>query len=103
MRISDGRIDRLYPALTAKERALLVLRAWKQDEEEDRRIRLTMPSAQINEFNLYIDLLNGARELTPYVHAIGIMIDQMDLRYGWLLTLDLWAIHAFSLADYIWS
>ena len=103
MRISDGRIDRLYPALTAKERALLVLRAWKQDEEEDRRIRLTMPSAQINEFNLYIDLLNGACELTPYIHAIGIMIDEMDLRYGWLITLDLWAIHAFKLADYIWS
>lgn len=103
MSTAGGRLDKLYPALTAKERALLVLRAWKRDEEEDRRIRLTMPSAQINEFNLYIDLLNGACELTPYVHAIGITIDQMGLRYGWLLTLDLWAIHAFKLADYIWS
>ncbi len=102
MRITDGRIDKLYPALTAKERALMVLRAWKQDEEEDRRIRLTMPSGQSIEFNRYIDLLLGACELTPYVHALGLMIDQMDMRYGWLLTLDLWAIHAFKLADYIW-
>ncbi len=103
MRLTDGRLDKLYPALSAKERALIVLRAWKQDEEEDRRIRLTMPPGQINEFNGYIDLLNGGCELTPYVHAIGIMIDQMDVRYGWLLTLDLWAIHAMTLAEYIWS
>ena len=103
MRISDGRIDRLYPALTAKERALLVLRAWKQDEKEDRGVRLTMPDSQISEFNRLIDLMNGCYLLTPYIGALGLVIGQLSLRFGWLLTLDLWAMHAFTLADYIWS
>ena len=99
----DGRLNKLYPGLTAKERAVLVLKGWKQDTEEDPLVRRTMPAEQGAEFNLYIDLLNGACELSPYVHAIGIMIDQMDLRYGWLLTLDLWAMHALTMAEYMWS
>ncbi len=103
MRITDGRIDKLYPVLTAKERALLVLRAWKQDEEEDRRVRLTMPDSQISEFNRLLDLMNGCYLFTPYIGALGLVIGQLSLRYGWLLMLDLWAIHAFTLADYIWS
>ncbi len=101
MRLTVGRLDKLYPALTAKERALLVLRAWKQDEEEDRQVRLTMPDGQAREFNRYIDLMNGAYRLTPYIHVIGLHIDQLNLRYGWLLALDLWAIHALSLGEFI--
>jgi hypothetical protein len=62
-----------------------------------------MPESQIAEFNRLIDLMNGAYGLTPYIHALGIVIGQLSLRYGWLITLDLWAMHAFSLADYIWS
>ena len=103
MRLTEGRLDKLYPALSAKERALLVLRSWKKDEDEDRRVRLTMPDGQIAEFNRFIDLMNGAYLLTPYIHALRLHIDQMGLRYGWLLALDLWAMHAFSLAEYIWS
>ena len=103
MRLTVGRLDKLYPALTAKERALLVLRAWKQDEEEDRRVRLTIPDGQVNEFNRFIDLMNGAYGLTPYIHALRLHIDQMNLRYGWLIALDLWAIHALSLGEFIWS
>jgi len=101
VRLTVGRLDKLYPALTAKERALLVLRAWKQDEEEDRQVRLTMPDGQAREFNRYIDLMNGAYMLTPYIHVIGLHIDLLNLRYGWLLALDLWAIHALSLGEFI--
>jgi hypothetical protein len=42
----NQRLDRLYPALTAKERALLVLRAWKADQEEDVAVRRTMPACR---------------------------------------------------------
>jgi len=101
VRLTDGRLDKLYPALTAKERALMVLRAWKQDEEEDRRVRLTMPEGQIREFNRSIDLMNGAYALTSYIHVIGLHIDQLRLRYGWLLALELWAINALSLGEFI--
>ena len=103
MRLTDGRLDKLYPALTAKERALMVLRSWKQDEDEDRRVRLTMPEGQVSEFNRFIDLMNGAYLLTPYIRALRLHIDQLGLRYGWLITLELWAIHALSLGEFIWS
>src|SRR3990170_2040491 len=28
---------------------------------------------------------------------------QLGLRYGWLITLDLWALNTFSLGEFIWS
>ena len=56
----NQRLDRLYPALTAKERALLVLRAWKADQQEDAAVRRTMPSDQARDFNHYIHLMNAA-------------------------------------------
>ena len=47
----DKRLSSLVSALTAKERALLVLRAWKEDKDEDPDWRRTMPPAQANNFN----------------------------------------------------
>jgi hypothetical protein len=98
---ADGRLNRVYPALTAKERALLVLRAWKKGEEEDRMVRLTMPDRQASEFNRYIDLMNGVNELRPYVLALGLLVDQLGLRFTLLRTLDLWAMHAWEMATYL--
>lgn len=39
----DNRIEKLFPALTAQERAILVLRAAKAKREEDYKVRLTTP------------------------------------------------------------
>ncbi len=50
-----GRLDKLYPGLTAQERALLVLQAWKEGTDEDPQARKTMPSSQVDEFNRYIE------------------------------------------------
>ena len=55
----EQRLNRVYPALTAKERGLLVLQAYKANEEPDRLIYDTTPSSQGAAFNRYIRLMNA--------------------------------------------
>jgi len=96
------RLDRLYPALSAKERAVLVLKAWKEDRETDPAVRYSMPQAQAAEFNRLIGLMNAANfHLGRYVLVIELLLGQLDLRYAWLATLRLWGMQASSTADYI--
>lgn len=87
---SEHRLDRLYPALTARERGILVLRAWKEGREEDPQIRRTMPQEQIEEFNHHINLLTYVnRELTAYAVLVRQLIAGLRLRFAWLLSLGL--------------
>lgn len=88
-----GRMKKLYPGLTALERGLLVLHAWKQGTEADPQVRHTLPAYQINDFNRYIDLMNGANQhLGPFIVLVKTLIDQASIRFGWLCTLRLWTI-----------
>ena len=103
MSLRESRIDKLFPALTAKERGILVLQAWKQGTEEDPLVRQTMPPEQGAEFNRYIGLMNSVHDLTPYILGLRTLMDQLGLRFALLRTLDLWAMHALTLAEYIWS
>ena len=51
---AERRLERLYPALTAKERGLLVLRAYKSGEQPDPLIYSSTPDSQAWAFNRYI-------------------------------------------------
>jgi hypothetical protein len=96
------RLDRLYPALTAKERALLVLRAWKGDQEEDVQVRRTMPQSQAPDFNHYIHLMNAANgDLALYIVALDGVANQLGLKSAWFASLHLWGIRIWELATYI--
>ena len=98
----DGRLDKLTPALTAKERAILVLRAWKEGVPEDPQVRSKMPPEQALEFNRYVGLMNGVNAfLTFYTGILDQSLALLDARYGWLLTLHLWALNVSDLACYI--
>jgi len=98
----DGRLDKLTPALTAKERAILILRASKEGMPEDPQVRSTMPPEQALEFNRYIALMNGVNVfLTFYTGILDQSLALLDARYGWLLTLHLWALSVSDLAGYI--
>ena len=98
----NQRLDKLYPALTAKERALLVLRAWKEEREEDLQVRRTMPSSQTHEFNRYIHLMDAANEdLGKYIVALNGVANQLGLKSAWLASLQLWGIRIWELATYI--
>ena len=98
----DGRLDKLSPALTAKERAVLILRASKEGVPQDPQIRSSMPPEQALEFNRYIGLMNGVNAfLTFYTGILDQSLAALDARYGWLLTLHLWALSVSDLAGYI--
>ena len=102
MSLRESRIDKLFPALTAKERAILVLTGWKRDTEEDPLVRQTMPAEQGGEFNRYIELMNAVHDLAPFILGLRALVDQLGLRYALLRILDLWAMQASTLAEYIW-
>jgi hypothetical protein len=98
----NTRADKLFPALTARERAVLVLRAWKEGGREDRQVRATMPLGQAAEFNRYIDLMNAANEgLGRYLVVLRAQAGQLGLIDGWLATIKLWSIHSFALGTFI--
>lgn len=96
-----GRLDKLCSALTARERAILVLRAWKEGQDEDPQLRRTMPLDQVISFNAYIDLMHGISDLAPYILVLQQEVAQLGLRSAWLSTFDLWRLSAYTLAEYI--
>jgi hypothetical protein len=98
----NQRLDRLYPALTAKERALLVLRAWKGDQQEDAAVRRTMPQSQARDFNHYINLMNAANgDLALYIVVLNGVAGQLSSKSAWLASLQMWGIRVWDLATYI--
>jgi hypothetical protein len=100
---ASSRTDKLFAALTAKERGLLVLRAWKAgDGEEDRQVRETMPDSQVAEFNELIEILNGVNErLGPYTLLLRATVEKLGLISGWLATIELWGNQVVELASFI--
>jgi hypothetical protein len=98
----NQRLDRLYPALTAKERALLVLRAWKADQQEDVAVRRTMPAEQGLEFNRYLHLMNAANlDAGKYIAVLKGISGELNLRAAWLASLQMWGIRVWDVWVFI--
>ena len=90
----DQRLARLSPALTAQERAILILQSWKEGKPEDPAWRRAMPPAQAPAFNHYIDLMNAAnRFLGAYVGHLYHAAEKVELRRAWLVSFVLWQEH----------
>jgi len=90
----EQRLNRLAPVLTAQERAILILEAWKDGKPEDPAWRHTMPPEQSHAFNRYIDLINQAnRELALVIGMLERMAAELELREAWLVTEVLWQEH----------
>jgi hypothetical protein len=86
----DQRLNRLMPALSAKERGILVLRSLKNKTEEDPQWRRSMPVNQAREFNRYIDLMNNANMRIGYLITVLLKeVEKLELRYNWSFTLRL--------------
>jgi hypothetical protein len=94
----EHRLDRLYPALTAKERGLLVLQAYKADEKPDRLIYDTTPDGQAKQFNHYIHLMNAANvEVAMVLMVLREQMAKVEMKLAWLQTLRFWADDVASL------
>ena len=99
---TQARLGKLYPALTAKERAILVLKAWKEDGEEDPLVRETMPAEQAADFNRLIDLMNGVNvDLATRVITLYALVGRLGAKWGWLATVQVWGLDACRVAAYV--
>ena len=78
---TDRRIQRLLPALSARERAILALRAEKEGEAEDPAVRTTMPVEQVPEFNRLVRLMNAVNhDLAIVVLVIRHEVEELILK-----------------------
>ena len=89
---TDRRLDRLLWVLTPKERAILVLRAWKQGRQPNRQLLSASRSQEeAHEYNRIIDLLRDASvDLAHYVACISLLVGQLELKYSWFLSVLCW-------------
>lgn len=90
MRKAEKRVDDLFKALSAKERARLALRAFKEGKRGDDRLIPTMPPDQAGEYAglmACIDKVNFI--LGPMIGMLGLEIRGLFSQLGWLATLNL--------------
>lgn len=80
-----ARLGKVSHTLAVKERALLVLRSWKEGREEDPAWRATMPEGQVHEFNRLIGLMNGVNRLLGiYLIIVRLEIEKLEEQHVWL-------------------
>ena len=97
---ADQRLDRLLPALSAKERASLILRAWKAGEDHEPQIRSTIPNNQVFEYNRLVALMRGASgDLTNFIVVVVQLVEQLSLRWCWLTSVHVAALNAEDVAS----
>ncbi len=90
---SDRRLGRLYGALRPQERAVLVLRAWKEDREPARQLLTSSTVEEAHEYNRLLELLGAAsEELTQYLNYLHLYVGQEELRCSWFQTALLWGL-----------
>ena len=98
MSATDKRLDRLLPALSAQERAILGLRNFKADKPQDRQLLNTAPARQTAALNRLIGLMNAANgDLAHVIVIIRERVRQENMRYGWLewarmCAMEMWAV-----------
>lgn len=82
---SATRLDRLLPLLSAKERALIVLRKFKAGERQDRALLDTAPEDQASEYNRLNGMINAANgDLANIILVIRERAVQERMRLSWL-------------------
>lgn len=95
MKRTRKRAAKCYAVLTAPERAVLLLRARDEDREPDGEIFSTMPYEQAEELDRLLDTIAVVdNELSFAIFVVHEQVMQLDVRYGWLVTLRAWANQA---------
>ncbi len=87
----DTRLSRLMPVLSARERAALAVRAFKDDEPEDPDWRRTMPRDQADEFRRLIGLENAvASPLSHMIHSLKKEVEKLEQKVTLIWELCNW-------------
>ena len=86
-----ARMKQVWKGLTARQRAILLLRSWKVGEVEDELVRDTMPRRQEGQFSHYVGMVGKVnRSLGGIAIVYGSMVDGIEVRMGWLNSLWFW-------------
>jgi hypothetical protein len=98
----DGRANRLYLGLTARERAILVLQAANDDRQPDHGIYAMMPDGQAAEFNSYMTQLRGINQrVGPYILVLAEEIAHSNTKAVLLGVLCSWGYDRSEFVNYI--
>jgi len=98
----DARLSRLSPALTARERAILILKADRDKTHEDPSWLRTLPSEQRDEFNRLIGLMNASNKYLPlFITMVEGWAQQMEVRLNWWITLTLYGTALWELGKLV--
>jgi hypothetical protein len=94
------RLGKLYGALTARERAALVLRAWKEGREPALEVRLAMPPGQAEEYQRLLGLAVGVNDVVGALAGLlRQQVETLSVRHAWLSTVHLWGVAAEVLRE----
>jgi hypothetical protein len=96
-----GRADRLYPGLTARQRAKLVSKALNAGRRIDERIYRTMPRDQVSEFKEHMALVRCVDALFPYMLLLEQQVRNVEALLALLATLRQWSADRADLLDYV--
>src|SRR5688572_1092384 len=95
MGLPERCLDDLYPALTARERACLILQAIQEDREVHPNVRRTMPEWQIDTFNHLMTRITAVNtDLAILLMVLQLHLETLDAKFAWLITTQLWAMQA---------
>ena len=98
MSAADNRLQKLFKALTARERASMRLRWFKEDAEEPDALRQTTPWDQFEEVNRLARVGDATNhEVTWYALWLRARLDAVRVRFGMVDCLRLWGLHADQL------
>ncbi len=94
----DNRLQKLFKALTARERASMRLRWFKEDTEEPVELLQTTPWEQFAEVNRLARIGDATNhEITWYALWLLARLDAVRARLGMVDCLRLWELHADQL------
>ncbi len=100
--MNDKRLDRLMPALTAKERAILVLEDLRVGNTPDPMIVHATPPERAKEFSRLLGLINAVNvELSMGIVVLREQVKQTALKMAWLQSIRMCALDMSVLAGYI--
>ena len=95
-------LDRLMPALSGRERAIIVLRNFKEGKPQDHGIARGMSPEEARVYNQLMRLINVCnQDLVSLIGLIGQSVERQSLRLAWLFSLTMWEMHALEVNDYL--
>ncbi len=98
MRSGKESLGRVYAALSARERAVLVLRAWKEGRPEAPEVRRAMPGWQVAEVKRLVDLAHGVNDVLGTLAALlRMQVEAVRRGCVCVCTLHLWGLQAEAL------